>query len=127
MILTSYCQQCLCGQSFDDTGAFTRHKKICLKSKKCLANVLNHAKESHCSKQRCIEDEGSAGSSLQIVTSNTVFCHGTVDDALGDTALEVSNTLNAMDIVGLSLTKVLNETHVSRADQVCICFLSGFI
>ena len=127
MISTSYCQQCLCGRSFDDTGAFTRHKKICLKSKKRLANVLNHAKESHRSKKRRIEDEGSAGSSSQIVTSNTVFRHGTVDGALGDTALEVLNTLDAMDTVGLSPTKVLNETRVSRADQVCICFLSGFI
>ena len=125
MISTSYCQQCLCGRSFDDTGAFTRHKKICLKSKKRLANVLSHTKESYRSKKCRIEDEGSVGASSQIVPSNTVSRHGTMDDALGAT-LEGSNTLDAMDIVGLSQTKVLNETRVSRADQVCVCFLLGF-
>ena len=126
MISTSYSQECVCGRSFGDTGAFTRHKKTCLKGKKRLAHVLSHARESYRSKKCRIEDEGSASSS-QIVTSKTVSCHDTVDDTLGDAILEVANTLGSMDTIQPSQTKVLNEAHVSRVDQVCILFLIGFI
>ena len=127
MISTSYCQQCLCGRSFSDTGAFTRHKKSCLKGKKRLANALSHAKESYHSKKCRIEDESSAGSSSQIIISEAIPHHDTVDDALGGAALEVSTIPSSMDTVELSQTnKVLNEARISRVDQVCICFFVQF-
>jgi len=126
MILTSYSQECICGRSFGDTGAFTRHKKTCLKGKKHLAHILSHARESYHSKKCCIEDEESASSS-QIVTPKAVSHHDTVDDTLGNTVLEVLNTLGSMDTIQPRQTKVSNEAHVSRVDQVCILFLIGFI
>jgi len=126
MISTSYSQECVCGRSFGDTGAFTRHKKTCLKGKKRLAHVLSHARESYRSKKCRIEDEESASSS-QIVTPKTVSHHDTVDDTLGDTVLEVSNTLGSMDTIQPRQTKVSNEARVSRVDQVCILFLIGCI
>ena len=122
MISTSYCQECPCGRSFDDTGAFTRHKKTCLKGKKHLANVLSHAKESYRSKKCRIEDERSASSSSQIVTSS-ISHHDIVDSVLGGTALDMSDTLGSMDTGQLQgQTKVLNEVSISGADQVCILF-----
>ena len=126
MISMSYCQQCLCGWSFSDTGAFTRHKKSCLRGKKRLANALSHAKESYHSKKCCIEDESSAGSSSQIIISDTIPHHDSIDDTLGGAALEVSTIPSSMDTVELSQTKVLNEAHISRVYPVCICSFVQF-
>ena len=123
MISTSYCQECPCGRSFDDTGAFTRHKKTCLKGKKRLANVLSHAKESYRSKKCRTEDQSS--SSSQIVTSSAAH-HDIVDGVLGGTTLDVSDTLGSMDTgQPQGQTKVLNEVRISGADQVCILFFVG--
>ena len=62
MISTSYRQECLCSWSFDNTGAFTRHNKTCLKGKKRLANVLNQAQESYYHRKRCCVEESPSSS-----------------------------------------------------------------
>ena len=93
MILSSYCQECLCGQPFDNAGAFTRHKKTCLKGKKRLASALTHAKESyHCKKYRVGNNEESP-SSLQ-TTSSRAVSHA-IDEALND--LGPSDTPHLVD------------------------------
>ena len=112
MISTSYRQECLCGRSFDDTGAFTRHGKNCAKSKKRLANVLNHAKESYHSKKRRTEGDDKNASSSSKTASSKIVPH-TVHDT-GDTALGISDSLrNSID------TAQSREARMSRADQVC--------
>jgi len=82
MISTSSFQECLCGCSFDNTGAFTRHKKTCSKGKKRLAHVLQHAKELyHRKKSHIGGGEKSllqtAGSELasQSISDEAVRCH----------------------------------------------------
>ena len=105
MISTSYRQECLCGRSFDNTGAFTRHNKTCLKGKKRLANVLNQAQESYYHRKRCRVKESPSSSqtaSLEVVSR-------TVDEALDDTP---SDTLpSVVDGVqcGTALMSGLNE------------------
>lgn len=48
-------QECVCGRSFDNAGAFTRHKKSCKKGKNRLASVLKQAQEAHLRKKRRVE------------------------------------------------------------------------
>ena len=121
MIPTSYRQECPCGQSFDDTGALTRHKKNCVKGKKRLANVLSHAKESYHSKKCRIEENKDSASSSSKIASSKIVPHA-VDDALGDTAPGMSDFLrSSID------TMQPSEARMSRADQVCIHFCFGFI
>ena len=81
MASTIYCQECSCGRSFDDTGAFTRHKKTCSKGKKRLAHVLKHAKESYHRKrsrirggEEFLSQTASSERASQTVSDETV-CH----------------------------------------------------
>lgn len=121
IIPTSYHQECPCGWSFDDTGAFTRHKKNCAKGKKCMANALSHAKELYHSKKRRIEgDDKSASSSSKAASSNTVS--HTVDDAFSDTGLGILDSLHSSRD-----TMQLTEAHISSTDQVCNTFCFEFI
>ena len=124
MISSSYRQECLCGRLFDDAGAFTRHKKMCLKGKKRLASVLAHAKESyHHKKCRVGNSEGSP-SSLQDAGSRAAS--RTADEALCD--LGPSGTPPSLvDAIQPSTTKIPNETAPrSGLEEVCILFFDLF-
>lgn len=48
-------QVCICGRSFSDAGAFTRHHKTCHKGRKRLSSALVRAKEIYQSKKRRIQ------------------------------------------------------------------------
>ena len=120
MISTSYHQECLCGRSFDDSGAFTRHKKNCVKGKKRLADVLSHVKDSYHSKKCRIEGDGKSASFSSKTTSLNAVSH-TVDDT-GDTAPGLSDSLHS----SIETTQPI-QARMSRADQVCIHFCFGFI
>ena len=80
MFSISHRQECICGQSFDDAGAFTRHKRKCSKGKKRLADVLSLAKESHHAKKYRIEGNTPTSSShtsnetVTTVTSHPILC-----------------------------------------------------
>ncbi|KAN0077361.1 hypothetical protein V8E55_011216 [Tylopilus felleus] len=54
-------QECVCGRSFDNARAFTRHKKTCQKGRKRLANALRQARELHYSKRHRVEGNHSDG------------------------------------------------------------------
>lgn len=111
MISTSYRQECLCSRSFDNTGAFTRHKKTCLKGKKRLANALNQAQESYYHKKRCcVEDSPSSSqtASLEVVSQ-------TVDEALDDAPSGTSPSV--MDGVQRRTARM-----VSGLNEVCTPF-----
>jgi hypothetical protein len=41
----AFSETCLCGKSFSLPGTYTRHKRNCTKTKKCLAGALEKAKE----------------------------------------------------------------------------------
>ena len=84
MITTSYSQTCLCGRSFDNAGAFTRHKNTCSRGRKRLANALSHAKESYRTKKCRVEGIEENVSSSQTERSR-VISH-TADGVLGDTS-----------------------------------------
>lgn len=69
-------QECVCGRSFDNAGAFTRHKKSCKKGKNRLASVLKQAQEAHLRKKRRVEDAPSEKlSSTESLGPNAVV-HG---------------------------------------------------
>ena len=121
MISTSYRQECLCGRSFEDSGAFTRHKKNCVKGKKRLADVLSHAKDSYHSKKSRIEGDGESESfSLKTASLNPVS--HTVDDTFGDTAPGLSDVLHS----SIETTQPV-QACMSRVDQVYIHFCFGSI
>lgn len=65
-------QECVCGRSFDNTGAFTRHKKNCQQGKKRLATALRQAKEVHLNKKRRVEGNFSEELSSESLRSNRV-------------------------------------------------------
>ena len=122
MISSSYRQECLCGRSFDNTGAFTRHKKACLKGKKRLASVLTQAKESyHRKKCRVLESNEESPSSSQALSSK---------DVSHTTDLEAQNTLgpsdtppNIVDEMQPTHIKIPNETaRSSGLEEVCMPF-----
>jgi hypothetical protein len=50
-------QVCICGRSFSDAGAFTRHHKTCQKGRKRLSSALIRAKEIYENKKRRIAAE----------------------------------------------------------------------
>lgn len=54
-------QECVCGRSFDNARAFTRHKKTCQKGRKRLANALRQARELYYSKRHHVEGNHSDG------------------------------------------------------------------
>jgi hypothetical protein len=59
----AFCQVCICGRSFSDAGAFTRHHKTCQKGRKRLSSALLRVKEVYQSKKRRVgplESETSA-------------------------------------------------------------------
>ena len=110
MFSTGRCQECICGRSFDDAGAFTRHKKNCLKGRKRLAKALSHAKESHRAKRCRIEGNTPASSSLHIPSD---------DHTLGSS----ESLPNLMNATQSTESGVLNEAGpVMRADEVCVHF-----
>ena len=113
MFSTGRCQECVCGRSFDDAGAFTRHKKNCLKGRKHLANALSHAKESHRAKKCRINGNTPASSSSHIPSE-------TPDDHTLGSSESLPNLMNATQ---LTESGVLNEAGpVTRADEVCVHF-----
>lgn len=42
----TFSETCICGKSFSQPGTYTHHKRICVKTKKRLAEALGKAKES---------------------------------------------------------------------------------
>jgi len=112
MFSTSFCQVCLCGRSFDNAGAFTRHRKTCSKGKKRLANALGHAKESYHSKKRRVE---SGNSSSHTIISGS---HA-VGEAPDDTALHSSSVI---DTTQPTQTTSSDDARMSGLDKVCIPF-----
>ena len=116
MISSSYRQECLCGRSFDNAGAFTRHKKTCLSGKKRLASALTHARECyHRKKRRVVGDEESPSSSQ--TTSLRAVPH-TADEALN--GIGPSDFLGLVDAREPTLT---NETaRRSGPREVCMPF-----
>lgn len=75
MLLNSN-QECICGRSFDNAGAFTRHKKNCQKGRKHLASALQRAKETHVRKKRRIDSQGTFSGEL---SHESLDSHGAVD------------------------------------------------
>lgn len=71
-------QECVCGRSFDNAGAFTRHKKTCQEGKKRLAGVLMQAKEVRLRKKRRVK--GTSESSTESLDSNSVQVDGMHND-----------------------------------------------
>ena len=125
MISSSYRQECLCGRSFDNTGAFTRHKKTCLKGKKRLASVLTGAKELYHHKKRRVEDDEESPGPSQITSSRAV--PHTADQAPND--LEPSDTPSLVDAIQLTQTEIPDETARRPGPKevrvpVCIFFLT---
>ena len=116
MLSTSFVQVCLCGRSFDNAGAFTRHRKLCFQGKKCLANVLGHAKESYQSKKRRTE----SGSSSSNTISSKAGSH-TVAESADDT---VSHSFCVTDMTQPTQTTSLDDACVSGLDKVCIPFIT---
>ena len=111
MFSTSHRQECICGQSFNDAGAFTRHKRKCLKGKKRLADVLNLAKESHYAKKCRIQSNTPASTSH--ISNETPD-----DDVLGP-----SDSLPSLMNATQSTSGVLNEAGpVKGAGEVCVHF-----
>lgn len=70
-------QGCICGRSFDDSGAFTRHKKTCRKGKKHLAIALRQVKDTHLHKKRHVEGTFSEEFSMESLGPNSVQADGT--------------------------------------------------
>ncbi|KAF8834345.1 hypothetical protein BDN67DRAFT_992684 [Paxillus ammoniavirescens] len=61
----TFSQECICSQSFSDVGAFTRHRKLCKRSKKRLSGALTQVQELYKSKKHCLEvEENSQGDGL---------------------------------------------------------------
>ena len=126
MISSSYHQECLCGQPFDDAGAFTRHKKMYLKGKKRLASVLAHAKKSYHHKKCHVGDSEESPSSLQ--NAGLGAASHTTDEALHD--LGPSDTPPSLVDATQPSTqiKIPNETTPrSGLEEVCILFYFLFI
>ena len=116
MITTSYSQICLCGRSFDNAGAFTRHKKTCLRGKKHLANALSHAKESYRTKKCHVEGSEETVSSSHTESSRAVSY--TTDGVLGGTP-GVSDPVHVLlDTLHSSQTKGPNKAPASEVDKV---------
>ena len=119
MISSSYGQECLCGQSFDNAGAFMRHKRTCLNSKKRLANALHHAKELYHHKRCHVECSEESPSSLQVGNSMAVSLT-TVDEPLHD----VGPSDSLPSTMQPAQTKIPNEAHISdaKSNKVCMPF-----
>ena len=113
MITTSYSQICLCGRSFDNAGAFTRHKKTCPRGKKRLANALSHAKESYRIKRCRVEESEETASSSQ-AEGLEVVSH-TADGVLDDTS-GVSDSIR--NLVQPTQIKGPSEVPASGIDEV---------
>ncbi|KAF8835853.1 hypothetical protein BDN67DRAFT_992306 [Paxillus ammoniavirescens] len=61
----TFSQECICGWSFSDVGAFTRHGKLCKRSKKRISGALTQVQELYKSKKHCLEvEENSQGDRL---------------------------------------------------------------
>ena len=113
MFSTSHRQECICGRSFDDAGAFTRHKRKCLKGKKRLADVLSLAKESHHAKKCRIETSASSSH-----TSNE-----TPDDHVLGPLDSLPDSMNATQS---TKSGVMNEAGpVKGGGEVCVLFSFG--
>ena len=113
MFSTGNWQECICGRSFDDAGAFTRHKKKCLKGKKRLADVLSLAKESHHAKKCRIETSASSSH-----TSNE-----TPDDHVLGPLDSLPDSMNATQS---TKSGVMNEAGpVKGGGEVCVLFSFG--
>ena len=116
MITTSYSQTCLCGRSFDNAGAFTRHKNTCSRGRKRLANALSHAKESYRTKKCRVEGIEENVSSSQTERSR-VISH-TADGVLGDTSGVSDPVRHLMDTLQPSHTKDSSVVPASGVDGV---------
>ena len=110
MITTSYSQICLCGRSFDNAGAFTRHKKTCPRGKKRLANALSHAKESYRTK-RCRVEESEENASSSQAEGLEAVSH-TATSRVSDSVCNLVDTLQPTQ------TKGPSEVPVSGVDEV---------
>lgn len=48
----TFYEMCLCGKTFSQQSTYTYHKRICSKTKKCLASALEKAKEVRNNRKR---------------------------------------------------------------------------
>lgn len=119
MISSSYGQECLCGWSFDNAGAFTRHKRTCLNGRKCLANALHHTKELYHHKRCCVKHSEESPSSSQVRNSMAVS-PTTVEGPLHD----VGPLDSLPSTMQPAQTKIPNEacTSDAKSDKVCMPF-----
>ena len=122
MILSSYRQECTCGWLFDNTGAFTRHKKTCLKGKKRLASVLTGAKELYHHKKHRIEDDEESPGPSQITSSRAV--PHTADQAPND--LEPSDTPSLVDAIQLTQPKFWMKLLTGQGPRRYVCLYAYF-
>lgn len=75
------CQVCLCGRSFLQLSAFSKHQRSCQKSKRRLSNALGKAKQKWTSKRRKLD--------LDDHTANAPAAAGLAWKPLQDTQDEV--------------------------------------
>ena len=120
-MITSYSQTCLCGRSFDNAGAFTRHKKTCSRAKKRLANTLSHAKESYRTKKCRIEGNKETAGSPQTETSMVVSHTG--PEVLGDTSGASHSVHSLMDTLQPTHPQGPGEVSTSGVDEVWLSTL----
>ena len=117
MITTSYSQICLCDRSFDNAGAFTRHKKTCLRGKKRLANALSHAKESYRTKKCRVERSEETVSSSREEGSGAIS-HTAGGVPIGDTSGVSDSGPSLMDALRPTQIKGPSEVPASGVDEV---------
>ena len=90
-----------------------RHRKICLKGKKHLANVLDHAKESYHSK-KCRTESGTSSSHT---VSSKADSHA-VGEAPDDATLH-SSSVTVITVLPTQITSS-DDAHMSGPDKVCV-------